>query len=366
MGIVTVAAKAARHVKRQVPPSSRHRHPRPSTRRTTPRLARLLNTAVTFGTVWLLAVVVSACGEMPVKPAAEESATVEAGYGRAFGRVVYVESGKEREWKWGEELALYVRSVKTGQLQRMSIKGDGRFLWPLQPGDYVIAGYAVVGPPRTGRLWLSFSIPQAGQGVYIGDLRIATSRAHYRFGVEDKYAEALAKVGPQLSAAKIVAVKSLVAHEVTHETVKQVWPICAERSGLTCDKNLQGVEPVQPTGTATSFAAVTSLTPLLTWKPSSKEGMTYDVAVYESLSLAGDVPGAQRIRGARVAYSESLREPRFQISTPLAPNTKYEWSVRLREGENVSTWSTTSYFAFFVVGWASGSGQWFGLTTPAK
>lgn len=329
-------------------------------------VARPLRRAIMLGTISVLAVVVVACGEMPVLPAAEESATVEAGYGRAFGRVVYVENGKQREWRWGEELAIFIRSLPAGPLQRMAIKGDGHFFWPLPAGDYVIAGYSVLGPPRSGRLWLSFSVPRPGQGVYIGDLRIETTRARYHFSVEDRYADALAKVESRLSAAKQAPVKLPMTPVVEQETVKNVWSICAERSGVTCDKNVQGVEPVQPPGTATSFATVASLTPLLEWKPSSKEGFTYDVAVYESLSLAGNVPGALRIRGTRVAYAEGLRETRYQLSTPLAPNTRYEWSVRLRDGENVSTWTTTSYFAFFVVGWAAGSGQWFGLDTPAQ
>jgi hypothetical protein len=326
----------------------------------------MMSRAWVLGAISVLAAIVAACGEMPVKPASEESATIEAGYGRAFGRVVYVENGKVREWKWGEELALFIRPLPGGPLQRMAIKGDGRFFWPLRAGDYVIAGYSVLGPPRAGRLWLGFSIPKPGQGVYIGDLRIETGRGRYHFGVEDRYEDALAKAQPQLAAAKLAAVTLPMTPEVQQETVKGVWSICAERSGVTCDKSLQGVEPVQPPGTAKSFVTVASLTPLLAWKPSSKGGFTYDIAVFESLSLAGDVPGALRIRGTRVAYAEGLREPRYQLSKPLAANTKYEWSVRLREGDNVSTWTTTSYFAFFVVGWAAGSGQWFGIETPAR
>ena len=328
--------------------------------------ARFQTWAAARATACTLTLVLAACGGMPESPVADERATIEAGYGRAFGRIVYVEEGKERRWKWGEELAVFVRSAQTGQMQRMAIKGDGSFLWPLMAGDYIIAGYTALGPPRTGRLWVSFSIPQPGMGVYIGDLRIETTRSRYRFGVEDKYAQARAQVESRLSAGKLTAVKSLMTPEAVQETVKMVWPICAERSGVTCETNRQGVEPVQPPGTATSFPTVASLSPVLEWKPSTREGMTYDVAVYGSLSLAGDMPGAQRVRGARGAYAEGLSEPRFRIDTPLAAGTKYEWSVRLREGENVSTWSSTSYFVFFVVGWASGSGQWFGLETPAK
>jgi hypothetical protein len=106
--------------------------------------------------------------------------------------------------------------------------------------------------------------------------------------------------------------------------------------------------------------------PSFEWKPSTAEGVTYDIAIYESLPLTAfdSLPGAAKQRGKLAAYVEGLQEPKFQPGTPLQPNKRYFWSVRLRNGDLVSGWSTSSYFAFFIVGWATGSGDWFGFTTP--
>jgi len=127
------------------------------------------------------------------------------------------------------------------------------------------------------------------------------------------------------------------------------------------------VEPLKPAGTAQGFPVTENLTPPLEWKPSSRPGVAYDVAIFESLTFkygaAGNVP---RMRGALVAYAEGLREPRYSPLAPLQPAKKYEWTVRLRDGDTVSSWSATSYFVFAIVAAASGSGQGFGFATPGR
>ena len=45
---------------------------------------------------------------------------------------------------------------------------------------------------------------------------------------------------------------------------------------------------------------------------------------------------------------------------------KYEWSVRVRDGDTVSTWSTTSQFTFLIVAAVFTHGDWFSLSTPAR
>jgi hypothetical protein len=248
----------------------------------------------------------------------------------------------------------------------MEIKGDGSFMWPLQAGDYVIVAYHGMGSVGTGRLWTTFSIPQPGQAVYIGDLRIEASGSLYRFAVEDQYEEALKKVERRLAEGKLEPVKALMQLERKIGTYNRVRGLCAQGWGIKCDGGFQGVEPVVPAGATRGYPLAASVTPRLEWKPSDKEGITYDAAVFESLTLTVDMPGAPRMRGALVAYAEGLPEPRFQVPTPLQPAKKYDWSVRLRDGDTVSTWSVSSYFTYFVIGWASGTGQWFGLSTPSK
>lgn len=310
------------------------------------------------------------CAGMPAGPVAEEQATTAAGYGRVFGRIVYVEDGKEKTWSTGtfalEVLPVYVRNLATGQMQRMEIKGDGSFLWPLPAGEHVLVSYHLTGPLRSGRLWTRFAIPAPGQAVYIGELRIELNRGRFALSVADHYDAALEKVRPQLAASANAPLRQLMQLEAPVGRFERLAGACAEMWGVPCENKILGVEPVAPAGATQGYPAVASLTPLLEWKPAGKPGIHYDVAVYESLTLTLDVPGAPRARGALLEYAEDLAEPRYQLTKPLPPGRKYDWSVRMRQGSTVSNWSTASYFAFFVVGWASGTGLWFGLATPEK
>ena len=320
----------------------------------------------------------SACAGMPEAPVAEQAATVAAGYGRAFGRVSYVEDGKEKDWSASltstDLIRLFVRSNRTGQIHYLLIEGNGGFFWPLQAGDYVMVGYQSVHhrmlntQSRTGRLWAAFSIPKPGQAVYLGDLRIEVDKTGNRVDFADRYADALARDDSRLKQAKLEAVKGLMRPEGKVGNYTRVTTICGQEWGVKCDMNNQGVEPLRPEGTARGFPLAESLTPLLEWKPAGRPEITYDVAVFESIAFAliGTPGVSQRISGAAVAYAEGLRQPRFMPATALQPGKEYEWTVRFRDGDTVSSWSGAGSFAFLVVVTSAGTGQNFGFSTPSK
>lgn len=322
-------------------------------------------------TLWLL----SACAGMPSPPVEEEAATVAAGYGRAFGRLEYLQKGQATVWKSSvlnyETLTLFVRSAQTGQMQYMDMDSDGSFSWPLQAGEHVIVGYQYrrssgAVSTVTARLMGAFSVPLAGQAVYIGDLQIESETGRIR--MLDRYDEALKRVEARLAAGKFEPVKGLMRFERQAGSYKRVVGVCSHGWGLTCDSKLQGVEPLQPAGTAEGFPLTQNLSPLLEWKSASRSDVTYDIAIYESLTFeyASGTRKVFGLRGARVVYAEGLREPRYIPQAPLQPGKRYEWTVRLRDGDTVSSWSATSYSWFAVVAWKRGSGQGFGFETPEK
>jgi hypothetical protein len=305
------------------------------------------------------------CADMPQRHVPEASAAAAAG--RAAGRIHYLEDGKEFAWSTSwlstETLTLFVRDAARGSMQFMEIEGDGRFLWTLAPGEYDILGYQVVrrraGTSRsTGRVMARFTVPQAGRTAYIGDLRIEAGPRGLRLSVaegagasgEPEVANALMRLeGDDLGGAR------------------RVLGICTPAWGLACDRTTRGVVPVEPVGTADSFPVTEDRRPLLKWTPSSRTDVTYDVAVYESLSFMYGANGnVSRMRGARVAYAEGLAAAQFRLAEPLPPGRKFEWTVRLRAGDTVSSWSTTSYARFLIVAAASGQGQSFGFETPPK
>jgi hypothetical protein len=329
--------------------------------------------ARTLSAVALAATLLASCGTQPTAPVDEQAATAAAGYGRAFGRVAFVDNGEERDTSTSllpdDRLTVFVREKRTGQMEYMDIEGDGHFLWPLRAGEYVIVAYQYRkgSARRSQRIWTTFSVPGPGQAVYIGDLRIVSSKGRSGFAIQDRYADALTRNEAHLRQSSMVAARGLMQREARLGTYRHVTGICTQQWGVLCDDHFRGVQPLRPDGSGQGFPAAESLTPVLEWKPSSKPGVTYDVAVYESLTFAyGFTGSAPRILGERVAYAEGLKEPRYTLATPLLPDRNYQWSVRLRDGDVVSTWSTTSHFLFLVVAWSRGSGQMFGFSTPGR
>jgi hypothetical protein len=313
--------------------------------------------ALTFSLVSGLPVFAAA----PLIPMDEITATPEAGYGRAFGRIVVVEQGKERTLSIWDDFRVRVRSLKTDQTQSMTITGDGRINWPLKPGDYVLQSFSRGN--SNVRLWMSFSVPEPGQAVYVGDLRVISERNRFHVVLHDAYADAIKQAENALREMKLEPVKALMRPEIVG-SYKRVVGICADMWEIECNRTYQGVAAVLPEGTNERSPMTTSLTPFFEWSTSKLEKVTYDVAIYESESL--NLLGTMKERGKLAAYVEGLREPKFQLEKPLEPGRKYLWSIRLRKDETVSSWTTTSYFAFFIIGAVSGSGQWYSFITPDK
>lgn len=324
----------------------------------------------------LAVALLAACAEIPSGPMPLDLATVQAGYGRAFGSVEYVEDG--RSWDntapGSGQLTLFVRAARSGEMHQMDIERDGHFVWGLKPDDYAILGFRAARATSpgtqtsTGRIMATFAIAEAGQAVYVGQLRIRMARGRYDFGVEDRYdAGDLSRFEAQLDAGRFRAVRGLMGLEPRVGSYTRVTGICAGGWGITCTKELQGVEPLSPPGAANGFPVGPILTPLLEWKRSSRSDVTYDVVVYESHSLfplPGPSAHSHRMRGALVAYKEGLAEPRFAPTSGLQRGRTYEWSVRVRDGEAVSSWSTTSYSVEILIAGSRGSGHYFGFATP--
>jgi hypothetical protein len=326
----------------------------------------------------LAAALASGCSDLPSKPMPSDLATVEAGYGRAFGKVEFLENGEKRSW--GDDplrdgLTLYVRSARTGEMWHMQMERDGDFRWPLKPDDYLLLGYHLTQRQErgrlntwtttlatTGRLMMTFSVPRVGQAVYIGDLRIRVGR-NRGASVSDQYEETLKRAESRLAAGGFQPVKALMRQEPETGSYARVIDICDGAWGVRCSQSLQGVEPLSPQGTAEGVPVTGSLTPRLEWQPSTRPGVTYDVVVYESLWITLAGLRSARIPGPRVAYAQGLREPGFAPAAELARGRIYAWSVRLRDGDTVSSWSSTSYSDF--AGTSRGWGQSFHFATPS-
>jgi hypothetical protein len=294
----------------------------------------------------------------------EATATAEAGYGRVFGRIVVIEGGKERSFSRWDAFQVRLRSLKTDQDQPIPLGDDGNFYWQLKPGEYVIQNFNHGG--SRWRFWITFTAPEPGKAAYVGHLRVTLDRKRISIEFADEYEAALQRIEPRLAKAKLEPLKALMRPEERLGSYQSVIGICAKPWALGCDGPIQGLIPAQPEGTLEGYPTTSSRTPLFEWKPSAIEGVAYDLAIYEAWTSSTDFLGLFRDRGKLIFYAEGIREPRYQLESPLPADRKYMWSVRLRKGDTVSTWSGTGYFVFLIVGSVSGSGKWYGFETPAK
>lgn len=311
-------------------------------------------------------------------PVSDEQGTPAAGYGRVFGRVQYSYDGAPHElgivFLGSHDVTLFLREAGSDELHYLKPERDGTFSWPLKAGEYVLVGVAAQRTAGSYREWTSrrymapITVPEAGTAVYIGDIRVALRSGRYSIALVDEYEATAKRMQPLLEKGKFRPMKSLMRPERAPGNFKAVQPVCAAAWGLNCSDNVQGVELVGPVRFGATFPTTASLTPALEWKPSSRKDVTYDVVIYESLSFVYEFGGSRvnRMLGARAAYAEGLAEPRFVPATALQPGKQYEWSVRLRRGDTVSTWSTTGFSLNLIIAGRSESGHFFGFETPPK
>jgi len=301
----------------------------------------------------------------------------------AFGRVVAKRDGNPEklittDWHGTRVCFALVLFETENRGLVLPFDRDGWFAWTLDPGEYVLSDlWCTIGwraerhmPPVKAH----FKVAAHTASIYIG--HFSFNYANDRFepiSWEMNEAEATAEFGRRYPGA---------AAPIAQEPVRDLGPgnfrtigsICASEWGLECGRNWQGIEPVEPVKRIEpgvpgveqrpyggGFATLDTLVPTFKWEPATAGGMTYDVAVWEAVTYHHLGPlGEAYAVGRVVVYAENIDSPQFGILDPLKPKTKYFWSVRLRKGDRVSTWSRRGLRVPFY----SSSGQWFGFETP--
>jgi hypothetical protein len=126
-----------------------------------------------------------------------------------------------------------------------------------------------------------------------------------------------------------------------------------------CTTNFSGVRIIQPK----IGSSVEDLQPVLQWEQLSQSDSAYDLIIYEGLKVKSS---PQRMVGKTVYYRENLQATQHKVEEPLKPSQDYYWSVRVRRGNIVSNWSLYNYFAFYGLGYSSGSNLPFLFRTQEK
>ena len=282
-----------------------------------------------------------------------------------FGRATVVKEGRPQELDslGGSTLTLAVRRENDAEVTRYTIRDPGYFFWDLPPGKYMILGYTHM--VTRGSVRMEFVVPPGAKALYVGDLVINMRGDYYEIEYNTDLAAGAEAFRKKFPGNQIAPERANAGMEKKPGNYSNVTWICGPNWGIDCKGGTTGVAPIYP---EERDGVVNSLAPTLKWTPSPQPDVTYDVLVYEDQKIPRNPLGAvmDSLPGRQIYYAEALRDPMVRLDPPLRPGGSYLWSVRLRRGETVSTWSTYGYFHFFLVGWQSGRGRWFSFSTPAK
>jgi hypothetical protein len=321
-----------------------------------------------LATVLVAVAIVAGCETGPVvsdveQPVADQSVV--------FGHVDVTVDGKIQEWGYGwtgmTSCCLMILPPDSDQAITYRIDEDGIFYWNLAPGDYQLLGfrYQKGNASQVGVVGGEFTVPEDSEAVYIGNIKIDMMKGRYVTVVEDKTDELVAAYKAEFPGRPGDVTIALLKLPDKIGNFSGVVHECSDVWGVDCSGKYRGITPLTPAVETNQFIKTDTLLPVFSWEPADREGASYDLIVYEVAKYS--TPGGlsnQMMKGRMVVYEEDIADPSYRLKSPLKEDTKYYWSVRLRDGDVVSRWSTYSHFGFYVFYTTSGYGQWFGFSTP--
>jgi len=304
-------------------------------------------------------------------PAVQDVEQPEVGKSVVFGHVDVLVEGEIQKWGIGWTSSKYgyliILPPDSNQAITYKIDDDGIFYWNFAPGEYQLLGfhYQKGNSYKVGIIGGSFSVPENTEAVYIGHVKINMVKGRYNTIVEDKLDELATSYKARFPGSTGGITQSLLQPPGKLGNFSGIVHECSEKWNVDCSGEFSGITPLTPVVETNQFIQTDTLTPVFSWKSAGNTEASYDLIVYEAAEYSK--PGAlinQMIKGRMVVYEEDLTEPTYKLKTPLKTDTKYYWSVRLRDGDLVSRWSSYSHSGFYVFYTASGYGQWFSFRTP--
>ena len=303
-------------------------------------------------------------------PTMKDVEQVTADTSMVFGSVEVYQDGELQ--KWGarffgyDHFYLTILPPDSDEAITYKLDKEGKFFWSLPPGEYTLLGYIwdTDTGQRTGHFGGSFRVPQAGAAAYIGTIVFRGNLVFLVPDIEDKFEELAALYDARFPSRRGTAARQMIEEPQPIGTFTAVRGPCNEDWQIGCSKRFRGVTPISPNVTQSGFPVASDLMPVFRWKGCSKSDVSYDLILYEAAAYAvGGAMVPSYMRGRVVAYAEDLTEPWWRPEAALKPDTRYIWSVRLREGQTVSGWSTQSHSTFLLVYASWGHGQWFQFKT---
>lgn len=304
----------------------------------------------------IASMVVAGCaGTPPVK-------TFSEGQSVAFGMVEVIHDDKA-----GDAGSFSVVLLRPGQdkADHIILAKTGEFYWDVGPGEYTLVSFQFVtrGGERNLHLGAKFTIPEEPTTVYIGELIVRLDGYRHAVGIADRYEEGATRLAAGYPDHPLAMARNLMSLEPPIGNFTAIRSACAPEWGIACEGRQYGVKPLSPAHSSGNYTLVNSLTPTFEWSASSRPDVRYDLVIRKSLSCRGVITFREGLLGDVVVYRENLTDSKYVLDMPLEPGTNYIWSIRLRDEDVVSVWSSTGRFNFFIIGFSSRSGEQFRFST---
>lgn len=311
--------------------------------------------------------VITGCETAPIVKDVERPIT---GQSIVFGHADVVIDGEIQEWGYGwsgvVSCCLMILPPDSNKAITYTIDEDGIFYWSLAPGEYQLLAfrYQKGSSSQIGVVGGSFTVPHDVDAMYIGNITINMVKGRYITVVEDKSKELITSYKSKFPEHTGNITTALLQLPDKLGNFSSITSECSERWGVDCTGNYRGITPLTPPVSANQFIQTDSLTPMFSWVAAENKDVSYDLVIYDVAKYSFSGLDEKLMKGRILTYEENISEPTFKLKTPLKENAKYYWSVRLRDGDVVSRWSTYSHIGFYVFYVTSGYGQWFGFSTP--
>jgi hypothetical protein len=289
-----------------------------------------------------------------------------------FGKLTLMDS--EGVKKWGKVFynnpLLVLLPPSSDVASSYDIKDDGKFFWALSPGEYTILGFGdrVRGGSQLP-IKANFTVPADKKCIYIVNFLLVIQGNRFSCEIEDNSQIAISEFKARFPHIEETPIVDIMKKEAQIGPYESIQHICRPKWGIKCGnkylgKIFNGVIPINPEATVKKFQKANGLTPSFEWQPSPQKNLTYDLIIYEAAAFYFDGSKKAYMPERLVLLEENIKKPNYKLETELKPGTNYYWSVRLREDNEVSTWSLFHYFYFYVIGASYGSNQWFTFSTP--
>ena len=326
-----------------------------------------MNRLLRISALTALLTTVVCCATAPVMRDIE---AMTADMGMVFGSAeIYVEEEKLNlglTWTEDNHFYLLILPPDSNVATTYEVTNESTFFWALPPGEYMLLGYRwqQAGTARTGDVRTWFTVPEDGADTYIGSLEFRGNKYSLNPTLLDRYEQVAAIHDKRFPERRGSTIKNLMKPAERAGNFSGMLPACDARFEVACSERFRGITPTTPEVTTSGFPPVPTLQPEFSWQGSANADMHYDFILYQAATYTINQVTDFYARGRLAAYVEDIGATSWRPDRPLKPGTRYFWSVRSRDGEIVSDWSTQTYFSFALVAWTSGYGQWFQFRTP--